>query len=320
MALKVKLQMRILFGLVFSVTLALTAHAEPPLPKDGYLYFHRYSKYEAWDGEIWRYDLASGQGEFVSQHWPIDHAMNVRFDRDGKRMLFMGVEPDQHRSDAWDIFLWEVDSQHPPKNLTQGNGLRDEDPQWSPDGKEILFKQAGSAAVMDLKTQKIERLMPDVSGEQSMPIYLDANRIVYMHGAAGLSSIRMFNRKNGRSELIVDTHEAEDYFPVPWDARRFLFVRWVSNLNHHDQIYQYIFASKGEKPLPFCQDSSDYSDPSPIDQNRVLFSSTRPGGKGGYDLYLGDASDGSVTSIDIEGVNSNKEELASVYVPRTAKQ
>jgi Tol biopolymer transport system component len=289
------------------------------MPHEGHLYFHRYSSYEAWDGEIWRYDLASGKGEYLSENWPVDHAMNVRFDRDRKRMLFMGVEPDQHYSDAWDVYLWQVDSKEPPINLTKRNGLRDEDPQFSPDGREILFKQSGSLAVMNVKTREVNKLTPNFLDEQSMPIYLDANRIVFMQGEAGNSSIRMYHRKTGRMQTIVDTPETQDYFPVPWDARRFLFVRWVSPVDHHDQVYQWNLAAREQTKLPFCQQAHDYSDPFPIDDRRVLFSSTRDGGKGGYDLHLGDADDGTLTPIDLEGVNTPAEELASVYVPPMKK-
>ena len=37
-----------------------------------------------------------------------------------------------------------------PINLTANNGLRDEDPKFSPNGNEIVFKQNGDLKVMDL--------------------------------------------------------------------------------------------------------------------------------------------------------------------------
>lgn len=312
--------LKLSISLILIGSFALTASAQPSLPKDGHLYFHRYASYEAWDGEIWRYDLANNKCECLSDGWPLDHAMNARFSSDGTRMLFMAVEVGQHRSDAWDIFLWQVNSKAPPINLTQGNGLRDEDPQWSPDGQSILFKQSGSIALMNLATRQVKKLLPDAKTEQSMPIYVDKNRIVYMSGEAEQGDLQLLDLLSGESDTLVETPNVQDYFPVPWDARRFLFVRWAEPDDHHDQVYQYVWSSGESFRLPFCQESGDNSDPCPIDYHRVLFSSTREGSLGGYDIYLGDAIDGSVTHLELKGVNTASEELASVYVPLKLKK
>ncbi|OYT11369.1 MAG: hypothetical protein B6I19_11575 [Bacteroidetes bacterium 4572_114] len=49
--------------------------------------------------------------------------------------------------------------------------------------------------------------------------------------------------------------------------------------------------------------------------DNVVFSSTRPGGQGGYDLYIGDTATGEVWSLNsyLSGINTSKEELGASY-------
>jgi hypothetical protein len=63
----------------------------------------------------------------------------------------------------------------------------------------------------------------------------------------------------------------------------------------------------------FSQLGSDSSDPYPIDDRLVVYSSTRAGGKGGYDLYLGDRDDGTSWSLSSLLINSPQEELGVCY-------
>jgi hypothetical protein len=65
--------------------------------------------------------------------------------------------------------------------------------------------------------------------------------------------------------------------------------------------------------LRFNQPDSDSSDPYRIDDRLVVFSSTRAGSQGGYDLYLGDRDDGASWSLSSLGINTAQEELSACY-------
>lgn len=101
-----------------------------------------------------------------------------------------------------------------------------------------------------------------------------------------------------------------------WDANRLLYVRWLTAENRNDQIYCYSWREKTAERLPFCEDNSNASDPCPVDDRWLFFSSTRAGGKGAYDLYVGDSVSGDVSSVAVEGINTPAEELGACYRAR----
>jgi hypothetical protein len=76
-----------------------------------------------------------------------------------------------------------------------------------------------------------------------------------------------------------------------------------------------VFSLDGQTraPLRFNQLGSDSSDPYPIDDRLVVYSSTRAGGQGGYDLYLGDREDVASWSLSSLGINTPLEELGACY-------
>ncbi len=107
---------------------------------------------------------------------------------------------------------------------------------------------------------------------------------------------------------------------MPLDAARFLYARWTSQADHHDQVWIGSLDGKSHRPLPINEPGSDSSDPYPIDDRLVVFSSTRAGGQGGYDLYLGDREDGATWSLSSLGINSAQEELGACYDSGAAKR
>ncbi len=124
----------------------------------GRMIFHRYTNYDAWDGRLYLYEFAKKRLRCLSESWEIDHAINGNFSPDGKQIVFMGVPRGQHRGNAWDVYLWEMDSPAKPVNLTEKLGTRDEDPRFAPDGKRILFKQDGEIRIMDLADRQIQAI------------------------------------------------------------------------------------------------------------------------------------------------------------------
>ncbi len=285
---------------------------------DGLLYFHRYSSYDSWDAELWCYDFSAKTLQCISSEWEIDHEMNVRLSSDGSEMLFMGVEKGQHTSAAWDVFLWRVGSKTHPENLTRGNGLRDEDPFWSPTKREFAFKQNGRVKIMNLANRSIESLFEhDGNEEQSMPVFIpDSDSVVFMQGAGRTGDLFIVQRTSNSVTLIAGAHEVQEYFPVPWSTSRLLYTRWVDASNHNDQLYCYSLTTGESYRLPFCISTANFSDACPVSQKSIIFSSTLSSGEGGYDLYLGNSLNGEMKSLSDFGINSKLEELGAVYVPR----
>ena len=277
--------------------------------------FHRYTNYDAWDGRIYLYDFAAKRLRCLSERWEIDHAINANFSPDGKQIVFMGVPRGQHRGDAWDVYLWKLDSPAKPVNLTEGPARRDEDPRFAPDGKRIVFKQDGEIRIMDLANRQVQAIpFGGAKAERSMPMFTsDEESVVYAEGARKDMDLFSINVADGVRRPLAIEPEVQEYFPVPLDASRFLFVRWTNQNDHHDQVWLGSLDGRTREPLRFNQPGTDTSDPFPIDDRLVLFSSNRPPGKGGYDLWLGDREDGASWPLSALGINSPQDELGVSY-------
>jgi Tol biopolymer transport system component len=299
------------------------SHSSSPVSRlKGRIVFHRYSNYDAWDGRLYLYDFATKRLRCLSERWEIDHAINANFSADGKQIVFMGVPKGQHRGDAWDVYLWKVDGPAKPVNLTEGLGTRDEDPRFAPDGNRILFKQDGEVRIMDLAHRQIQPIpFGGAKAERSMPMFApDGEHVVYAEGARKEMDLFHINIKDGTRRPLAIEPEIQEYFPVPLDASRFLYVRWTSPTDHHDQIWISSLDGRTRGPLRFNQAGSDSSDPFPIDDRLIIYSSTRAGGQGGYDLYLGDRDDGGSWSLSSLGINTSQEELGVCYDRGMAKK
>ncbi len=147
-----------------------------------------------------------------------------------------------------------------------------------------------------------------------MPMFTsDEKNVVYAEGARKDSDLFLIDVATGARRPLATEPEIQEYFPVPLDASRFLYVRWTSRTDHHDQVWIGSLDGKKREPLRFNQIGSDSSDPYPIDDRLVIYSSIREGGEGGYDLYLGDRKDGASWSLSSLGINTPQDELGACY-------
>ena len=94
----------------------------------------------------------------------------------------------------------------------------------------------------------------------------------------------------------------------------------ASRTDHHDQVWVGSLDGRMRTPLRLNQSGSDSSDPYPIDDRLVVFSSTRPGGRGGYDLHLGGREDGASWPLSSPGINTAQEELGASYARAAVKK
>jgi Tol biopolymer transport system component len=299
---------------------SLAADADSPPPLTGRLLFHRYSGYDNYDSQLFLYDFTEKKLTCLSADWQIDHAMNAHFSPDGESLVFMGLPKGKRDGKYWDVYQWKVGSAEAPKNLTAGNELRDEDPNYSPDGRSIVFKQAGKLTTLDLKTKKVLLIEVKEKAERSMPVFVSGGkRIVAMENAAADGDLYSYDLDGGDRKAVATEPKVQEYFPVPWDHDRLLYVRWHAAENRNDQVYVHNFMTGKNQPLAFCQQDANYSDPYPVDARWVFFSSTREKGAGGYDIYLGDTKTGAVHDLGIAKMNSKAEELGSSYRARPIK-
>ena len=286
-----------------------------PFPiSDGKIVFHSYSDYGAWDGKLYFYDFSEQLLVEISENWNIDHTINAHFSPDGSKIVFMGVSEGSHYYNSWDIFLWELGSTT-PVNLTYNNNIPDEDPKFSPSGDAIVFKQNGDLKIMDLNGNIINTVTNDgFSIEESMPYFTnDSQQIIYSRGAGSDSDIYIINVNGSNIQPLENVANIQEYYPITRDSYTFLFTKWVSSYNHHDQIYLGYFSGAYAQSLPFNDVNADDSDPFPAGSDYVVFSSNRSGSVGGWDLYLADINSGFVWSMNDFGVNSSNHELGSCY-------
>lgn len=317
------------FGLFFLVVLisdACSRSAVKPLaPADstgvtqpalsGRLLFHSYSCYSCNDSKLYLYDFAARTLSVLSNGWAISNTMNAHFSPGGKSIVFMGTP---QASDNWDVFIWRIGSATQPVNLTSKFGTsRDEDPKFSTDGSKIIFKQNGQMKEMDTLGNILNSISV-AQREASMPYYVKGDTSVLYAGneATGTTAdIYRVSLITGFVYALSSLASVEEYYPIARDDTSFLFTRWYSSANHNDQVYMGYLNGKTSLRLPFNESDQNYSDAFPVNHQYVILSSTRPGGKGSYDLYLADILTGerwSLSSYHV-GINSTGNELGACY-------
>jgi Tol biopolymer transport system component len=106
---------------------------------------------------------------------------------------------------------------------------------------------------------------------------------------------------DGESETITPTTNA--YFPVMRDDDALFYVQSRANDSQNDQIYLKLKDGPTQSLL-FNDCRADNSDPTPVADRYVVFSSTSRNEK--YELFMGDIITGRRWSLDDFGVNKNR--------------
>ena len=289
---------------VFEIKAALPA-------LQGKMVYHSYTSYDALDSKMYLYDFASNQLTCISDNWNIINPMNAHFSPDGKQITFMGINPS---TDSWSIYLYELDDLRQPVRLSTGTD-RDEDPKFSPDGKRITFKRNDRVSEMDLATRNVTVLTP-AGSSYSMPYYNpDGTKLLCSKDAGQNSSICLIDIQTKAISVLYDKPDVQDYYPIGVDENSFYYTTGYSASNRSDQIYRGYWNGQPSVSLPFNRSNGDYSDAYPVDDQWLVLSSTRSGGRGGYDLYIANAETGEVYSLTDynTGINTSKEELGATY-------
>jgi Tol biopolymer transport system component len=301
------------------MTFSFQIHGQVVFPiSEGKIVFHRYTDFSNYDGQLYILDFGTREFFNLTTAWDIDNTTNAHFSPDGTKLVFMGVPRGQHTRSSWDIYLWTVGSSTPPENLTQGNGVLDQDPKFFPDGQHVAFKHDGDVAIIDLSTRAMTTLTSGGSiSEKSMEYpSADGKKILFAEGDGAQSAIYSIDVTTKVIAPLI-TEPVQNYYPIVRDDTTFLYARWASTTNAADEIYVSNYAGQSA-PAAFNTASADDSDPYPVDSVLVLFSSDRAGGKGGYDLYVGNLSTGATRSLNLFGVNTQLQELGVCYTRNSA--
>ncbi|MES2267200.1 MAG: hypothetical protein V4520_10590 [Bacteroidota bacterium] len=281
----------------------------------GKLVYHTYACYACAGTKMYIYNFSTNTLSWVSQNWNIDYPINAHFNPDGTKIVFMGQPAG---SGDWDIYLWRVGSSDAPTNLTAGNGLKDEDPKFSPNGYRIAFKQDGDLKLLDLDANITDVITKTPAIEEGMPYYNDdATGLLFAQGAGSNSDIYQINLDGTNKTALANVADVQEYYPIKRDQNTFLYSRWYSAGDHHDQVYMGYFANSTRTRLPFNNNNAEYADAYPCGANHVILSSTRAGTAGGYDLYIADITSANIWSLTSynAGINSSDNELGAAYTP-----
>lgn len=278
----------------------------------GRLVYHSYSCYECNDSKIYLHDFANNTNMVLSAQWNIKNPMNAHFSPDGKKIVFMGVNPNSNR---WDIFLWQIGDPTQPVNLTSVLNSRNEDPKFAADGLSVIFKRNGKLTRIDTLGNIIAQYAVSQK-EASMPYFIQHDQyILYAAETDGISSLYSYGTATGTTKTIFTSSGVYAYYPVAISDSSFIFTRWYSVSNHHDQLYMGYLSQKAPVALPFNEATGDYSDAYPVSKKYILLSSTRSGTKGGYDLYVADITTGEIWSLNNynAAINTRENELGACY-------
>lgn len=252
------------------------------LPK-GWLLWHNNSDYSALDSNLY---LRSPDGTTETISGEFIHAMNGYFGNSPEQFTFMAIDK---IADEWDIFLYDKGA---ITNLTQNSGFRNEDPKFFPDGRSIIFKRgywSSSAndfvydlALVDIETKEVT-MLTDTPEEEAMPCYsADGKYIYYAVYKDRIGSIYRIEAETGKTEAIYSESGINAYYPIV-KGDKLYFTAWHTADNHCDRIMCY--DGKNVYPMPINSADYDCSDACPIDDNKIIFSSTM---NGSYDLYYSD--------------------------------
>ena len=278
------------------------------LSDSGILLYHNYSSYSAMDSSIHCYNLSSGDITDICSD-TFCNPMNADFGSHPYDMIFMAIDKS---ADEWDIYRYNALTGD-ITNLTYLSGFRNEDPKFSPDGKKIIFKRGYwnhgindfeyNLAELDLDTSDITMLTDDIY-EQSMPYYSsDGSKIYYALSYDDDSYIYELQRSTSVSSPVFSEKNSYAYYPVTSDSDLY-FTKWHSPDNHNDSIVK--LNNGNITVLPFNNDNFNCSDPFPLSQNAMFYSSTQ---NGSYDIFFYDGN----TSYEISTINTGLNELGSSF-------
>lgn len=296
----------------FTVTLA-------PLVLHGRIAYHAYSDYmaapvDSIDGNALVYKIDGDVLANVTDALAIDNSMNPHFSPDGSKMVFMAIPSGAPRTrSSLEVYVYDL-AEGQLSRLTSDT-VPDEDPKFSPDGLLIVWKRDGQVWRMQsdgtVKTQ-----LTTTGDEKSGPSYSpDGTQIAYWSSSGQSADVWRMNSSGGGASALVATANIQDYYPIFRDNNNVLYSRWESTSDHHDKIYNVEVSSGISTRLAVNVTGVEDADAAPVDATYIVFSSTRSGGKGSYDILIGRYDNGGTYTLG--NANSAHKDLGACYSPYT---
>ena len=216
------------------------------------------------------------------------------------------------RSGQYDIYLWDYDAQAFKEIPAIRSTAAERHPTISSDGRFIAFQvnRGGSRGddieMFDRKGPAFVDLSPiQTSADENEPAFSgNAKLLCYTQVTGGLRRIRLFDGVAGAAIALpgIDTSGVyNDYSPSPnYDAS---LIAFVSTRNGGPDIFIYDRNRRrvlnGTRLDPFLVSANEDIDPSFSQSGRFLtFASNRPGGMGGYDVFVVEFAVTSGTQTD----------------------
>jgi Tol biopolymer transport system component/subtilisin-like proprotein convertase family protein len=273
------------FDLAFS-TLSIT----------GRIAYHSYTSYNSMDGILQICEMPEQNvyniPEVLAQ---TNHQMNPHFSPDGSLLTFMAVPmdspavPGAFRS-YLEVYIYDFTT-GTVLRLTD-NTIADEDPKFSPNGAEIVFKQNDNIYSMDIDGTNVQALTDTIT-EESGPYYSpNGNKIAYWIRNDESAEIWWMNSSGTGQEHLIDHTGIQDMYPIFKNDDHLLYTRWRSMGNHDDDIYLREISTEIDTPATF-NSSAEEADAFPVIDNLLILSSDREV-TGDYDLYIGDFATGQM--------------------------
>lgn len=273
---------------------------------DGWLIWHSYTSYSETDSQLY---LRDNEGKITEITGDFVNPMNGSFGITPDKAVFMAIDKN---FDEWDIYLYDNDEKT-VSNLTENSGFRNEDPKWLPDGKGVIFKRGYwnnnvsdftyNLAILNLQNMEIKMLTDDFE-EEAMPYISDDGKyLFYTRYTDGYGSIVQMDMDTNETRTIYSEKDVTAYYPVCKNGKLY-FIKWYSAGNHHDQLMCY--DGNSLYSLSVNSEIYDSSDPCPIDDNSIIYSSTA---NGSYSLYYFDGNE----SVPLNEINTDKNELGADF-------
>ncbi len=295
----------------------------PSLP--GRLLYHSYVEYGN-GSSLYLYDFPTNRvTQLDKPQWNLTDPMNAQFSPDGKNIVFMA-----RRGTKWNVFSWTLGTAELPVNLTESLSGRSEDPRFSPDGKRMVMKYEADLFVVTLAYtgSKITGLVPysgqNLTGdawtaEQSMPGLTPGEKyIVYAQGAGNSVLYRKAMKSGTAQKLAEPPIGAKDYFPVVRDYSTYFFTRSTPPRAGHKKGFDQLMVLNtlatdvDPEALKLNDCDSNNSDPAPVDEDYLVFSSGKYNPP--YGLVLGEISSGKVWRLDAAiNVPDGRQKLGASY-------
>src|SRR6202012_2927639 len=99
---------------------------------------------------------------------------------------------------------------------------------------------------------------------------------------------------NNIANAFSESASLQYYYPVAPDIYDLIYTRWISTVNHHDQMWMYFRFTNTASAWGTTDCAADNSDPAPVDERYFIYSRDNNTGLGAgqYELYLGQMTGG----------------------------